>query len=139
MALERLEGSSQSNFSSAQTSIRGTPGLKNSRTHLSQAMRAGFTAEPASIRPDQWEQMRIQFSANSAKMLKIDVLDTGGKSLATLLPLQLCTGEMELFWDGTVQGAALKTGAYLLQASFYDENGETGRLLQRIVINRLKP
>ena len=139
MALERLEGSSQSNFSSAQTSIRGTPGQKNSRTHLAQAMRAGFTAEPASIRPDQWEQTRIQFSANSAKMLKIDVLDTGGKPLATLLPLQLCTGEMELFWDGTVQGAALKTGAYLLQASFYDENGETGRLLQRIVINRLKP
>lgn len=139
MALERLEGSSQSNFGSAQTSIRGTPGQKNSRTHLFQVMRAGFTAEPAMIRPDQWEQTRIQFSANSAKMLKVEVLDTGGKALATLLPLQLCTGEMELFWDGTVQGAALETGTYLLQASFYEDNGETGRLLQRIVINRLRP
>lgn len=139
MALERLEGSLQTNFSSAQTSIRGTPGQKNSRKHLAQAIRAGFTAEPAMIRPDQWEQTRIQFSANSAKMLKIDVLDTGGRPLGTLLPLQLCNGEMELFWNGTVQGEALPTGAYLLRASFYENNGETGRLLQRIVINRLRP
>lgn len=139
MALEKLEGSFQTNFSSAQSSIRGTPGQKNSRTYLAQDLKAGFWAEPAMIRPDQWEQTRIQFSATGTKMLKIEVLDTGGKALGTLLPLQLCHGEQELFWDGTLQGKALDTGTYLLQASFYQENGETGRLLQRVVVNRLRP
>ena len=139
MALERLEGSSQTDFSSAQSSIRGTPGQKNSRKYLAQDIKAGFWAEPAMIRPDQWEQTRIQFSAAGTKMLKIEVLDTGGRALGTLLPLQLCHGEQELFWDGTLQGKPLDTGTYLLQASFYQENGETGRLLQRVVVNRLRP
>jgi len=139
MALERLEGSTKMDFSSAQSSIRGTPGQKNSRKYLAQEHPAGFSAEPAMIRPDQWEQMRIQFSAAGTKMLKIEVLDTGGRALGTLLPLQLCQGEQELFWDGTLQGKVLETGAYLLQASFYREDGETGRLLQRVVVNRLRP
>lgn len=139
LSLERLEGASQTNFSSAQTSIRGTPGQKNSRKHLSQETGAGFRAEPTVIRPDQWEQMRIYFSAPGTKMLKIEVLDLGGRPIGLLFPLQLCTGEMQLLWDGTVQGAPLNTGPYLLQASFYKEDGETGRLLQRIVVNRLRP
>ncbi len=139
MALERLEGSTQLSFSSAQSSIRGTPGHKNSRKYLAHEIRAGFHVEPAVIRPDQWENMRIQFSANGTHMLKIEVLDTGGRTLGTLLPLQICNGTQELFWDGSLQDKPLETGPYLLQASFYQLDGETGRLLQRVVVNRLRP
>ncbi|MDP2187594.1 MAG: lamin tail domain-containing protein [Sphingobacteriaceae bacterium] len=139
MALERLEGSPTSNFSSAQSSVRGTPGLKNSRITWLPTTKAGWRVEPQLIRPEAFERMHIQYVAKGPQMLKIEVLDLGGKSLGTLLPLQLCHDLVEIIWDGTLQGRSLQTGAYLLQASYYEETGEAGRLMERIVVSRLRP
>lgn len=142
ISLERLEGEAATValWGSAQTARRGSPGDANSRLVGEASSAQGLHIQPEIIHPQRLEQLEIRFQSAQEVMLRLDLLNTGGQLVTSLLPQQLVNNEILMYWDGTdATGAQLPAGLYLIRAQYFTQGGEQRVQLRRCVISPFSP
>ena len=84
--------------------------------------------------------MRISLECSGSGMVRIDLLDMGGRLIAPLLPPTLCRGVAETYWDGRdANGRWAREGSYLVRAGFLDGNHQKSSIYSRVVVSWMDP
>ncbi len=92
-----------------------------------------FTVYPALVRPGKTE--RISFSAPASGQAKLELLTAPGEAYGVIREsVSVLEGTNHLTWDGTLSGAAVPAGEYLLSLSM---NGET--VSQPVTVGEISP
>jgi hypothetical protein len=140
LALERPDGWVSLPWSTADTRIRGTPGRPNSRSPTDQLRTGSLSVSPLVIYPRRMDVMRVSLECSGAGMVRIDLLDSGGRLLSPLLSPTLCRGTAEVFWDGRdAHGRWVREGMYLLRASFLDAGRQKSSIFRRVGVSWMNP
>ena len=97
------------------------------------AEQLGFMVYPALVRPGKTD--RISFSAPSSGSARLELLTASGEPFGVIREnVSVLEGTNHLTWDGTISGAAVSAGEYLLSLSL---NGETAR--QPVTVGAISP
>lgn len=140
LALERPDGHTDMPWSTADTRVRGTPGRPNSRSPYDQLRAGSLSISPRVIHPRRMDLMRISLECSGSGMVRIDLLDMGGRLIAPLLPPTLCRGVAETYWDGRdANGRWAREGSYLVRAGFLDGNHQKSSIYSRVVVSWMDP
>jgi hypothetical protein len=140
IALERPDGHVDIPWSTADTRIRGTPGRPNSRSPSDQLRSGSLSISPRVIYPRRMDRMRISIECSGTGMVRLDLLDMGGRLIAPLLPPTLCRGMAETYWDGRdANGRWAREGPYLVRAHFLDGSRQNSSVFGRVVVSWMNP
>ncbi len=97
------------------------------------AEQLSFMVYPALVRPGKTD--RISFSAPSSGSARLELLTASGEPFGVIREnVSVLEGTNHLTWDGTISGAAVSAGEYLLSLSL---NGETAR--QPVTVGAISP
>jgi len=140
IALERPDGHVDMPWSTADTRIRGTPGRPNSRLATDRLQAGSLSISPRVIHPRRMDLMRVSIECSGSGMVRLDLLDMGGRLIAPLLPPTLCRAMAETYWDGRdANGRWAREGPYLIRASFLDGDRLKSSIYGRVVVSWMDP
>lgn len=140
IALECPDGHVDIPWSTADTRIRGTPGRPNSRSPSDQLRSGSLSISPRVIYPRRMDRMRISIECSGTGMVRLDLLDMGGRLIAPLLPPTLCRGMADTYWDGRdANGRWAREGPYLVRAHFLDGSRQNSSVYGRVVVSWMNP
>lgn len=140
LALERPDGAVDMPWSTADTRIRGTPGRPNSRSPTDHLRAGSLNVSPRVMYPRRMDVMRISLECTGSGMIRLDLLDMGGRLIAPLLPPTLCRGLAESYWDGRDDnGRWVREGTYLVRASFLDGGQQKSSIYHRVAVSWMNP
>jgi len=92
------------------------------------------------IYPRRMDRMRISIECSGTGMVRLDLLDMGGRLIAPLLPPTLCRGMAETYWDGRdANGRWAREGPYLVRAHFLDGSRQNSSVYGRVVVSWMNP
>lgn len=147
ISLERidpLQPCIQSNFMSAATTAGGgTPGYVNSQYKSLAANQARFSLSSKTFSPDLDgidDVLQIQYNMNNpGAVCTIQVFDLEGNPIKAITANALMGTSGNFSWDGLGDSKQpLPSGIYIIQASWFNSSGATGKWKQGVVITRRK-
>jgi hypothetical protein len=145
VSLERinpnLNGSLKSSWHSASTqSGYATPGQMNSQFLSSEAQNSRFWLSTETVSPNNDgfnDVVTINYDLPQGSLLTLRVFSLNGLEQNVLADNELTQPEGTLVWDGTTNtGNLAATGIYIIFATWFTPDGQTGNAKLNIAVSR---